>query len=116
MILAVVGYRRFNDYKLFTQKVDEFILKHGKVAKIISGGCSGADTMAEQYAKEHGMPFQAFLPDDRIKNNSKFAKRDKEIAQECTHLLAFPSTKGKGTQLTIGFAKELGKEVIIYWV
>jgi|SRR5271156_4306867 len=116
MILGIVGYRNFTDYEFLSQQVNEFLAEHGKVTQIISGGCQGADTLAEQYATEHGIPFKVFLPDDRIKNNSKFAKRDKEIAQECTHLLAFPSTKGKGAQLTINFAKELKRVVFIHWV
>jgi hypothetical protein len=52
MKTAVIGSRRFNDYALLQQTLDTYT-----ISQIISGGAKGADTLAEQYAKE-----KVFLP------------------------------------------------------
>jgi predicted Rossmann fold nucleotide-binding protein DprA/Smf involved in DNA uptake len=116
MKLAIVGYRNYVDYAAFSLTVDSIILALGKPDEIISGGCTGADRMAERYAKEHGITMTVLKPDERIKNNSRFAIRDKEIAKQCTHMIAFPSKLGKGTQLTIGFAEKQKRTVFVYWI
>lgn len=115
-ILAVVGYRYFKDYKLCSAKIDAWIKEHGTPSQIISGGCIGADSMAEKYANEHGIVMIVCKPNSSIKDNSRFAIRDRLIAQRCTHMLAFPSSKGKGTQLTISFAKGFKKHVTEHWI
>jgi hypothetical protein len=113
ILLAIVGYRKFNNYARFSKEVDDWIALHGKPETIISGGCQGADKMAERYAKQHSVPMQVLHPDKKRypNSNTAFAMRDREIAKACTHMLAFPSVHGRGTQLTIGFAKTHGKKV-----
>jgi hypothetical protein len=113
--LAIVGYRNYNDYDSFSSIVDEYILRTPVPACIISGGCVGVDKMAERYAEEYSIPMDVLKP-NRSLGNRGFAIRDREIAKKCTHMLAFPSVKGKGTQLTIGFAQKLDKPVEIHWV
>ncbi len=113
--LAVVGYRHFNDYRRLTRVLDEWIARHGSPAEIVSGGCIGADRMAERFAAERRLTMKVLAP-LAIDGVSKFARRDRRIAASCTHMVAFPSHRGKGTQLTIGFARVLGKEVEVHWV
>lgn len=113
--LALVGYRRFWDYKLFSKHVDLLIEEIGRPESIISGGCIGTDKLAERYAKEHEIDM-VVLKEDRKRfpvGNMCYAMRDRQIARDCTHMLAFPSEEGKGTQLTIEFAKRLGRNVKI---
>jgi predicted Rossmann fold nucleotide-binding protein DprA/Smf involved in DNA uptake len=114
--LAIVGYRYFTDYERFCRVVDKFIAEHGRPYRIISGGCIGADQMAERYAKEHGIAVNVFEPNKSLPGNSGFAVRDREIARACTYMIAFPSPSGRGTQLTIKFARECGKEVAVEFV
>lgn len=126
MRLAIVGYRYFYDYKTFSDHVLEWLKVHGGegvegVEEIVSGGCEGTDTMAERFARENHFPMAVFRPDwekwpaSRYKWKA-FTERDKEIAAYCTHMVAFPSDRGKGTQLTIKFARELDKSVYVHWV
>ena len=61
IILAIVGTRTFNDYKLLKKKVDE-INKKTKINMIVSGGAKGADKLAEKYAKENKIPTKIFIP------------------------------------------------------
>lgn len=58
-----------------------------------------------------------FLPDwKKYKGKQAYAMRDKEIASFCDMMIAVPSSKGKGTQLTIKFAQREGKPVEVHWV
>lgn len=96
--------------------IDQYIVKNGRPNCIISGGCKGVDKMAERYARENGINVEVYYPDNSIGTNYKFIARDKLIAKECTHMIAFPSRCGKGTQHTINFAKEMNKDVEIHWI
>ena len=115
IILAVVGWRYFKDYKRFKEEMDVWIVENETPTTLISGGCIGADRMAEKYAKDKGFGIVILLSDfKRHPGNTAYAVRDREIAKTCTHMLAFPNLKkGKGTQLTIGFAKRFGKKIKI---
>lgn len=42
--------------------------------------------------------------------------RNSDIVAKSTHLLAFPSKTGSGTQDTIRKAEQKGIQAIIYWV
>ena len=48
---------------LVVTKITEWIAKNGTPELIISGGASGVDALAEDYAVMMGIPFQKFLPD-----------------------------------------------------
>jgi hypothetical protein len=109
MKLAIVGYRKFNDWNKFKEHVDEYVLKHGMPEFIISGGASGADSLAERWAKIHKIPMLIMFPE--WKKYGKFAgiRRNADIVRECTHMIAFPSEKGRGTQDSIKKAEKEGK-------
>ena len=51
MKLAIVGSRTFNDYELLKDEVDKLLKKYN-ITEIVTGGARGADTLAEQYAKD----------------------------------------------------------------
>lgn len=97
MKLAIVGYRKFEDYDLFEDVVLNWIDKNKRPIQIISGGASGADAMAKRFAGEHGIPFVDYeaqwsgqkLPAGPIRNS--------KLVKVITHMLAFPSKKSIGT-------------------
>lgn len=118
--LAIVGYREYTDYKEFEVKVDQCLQEWSgtPVAEIVSGGCRGADTMAERYAREHKISMCVLRPDwsKYPRGYQAYTMRDQDIARQCSHMIAFPSTQGKGTQHTIAFAEKLGKPTRVFWV
>ena len=116
--LAIVGYRNFTDYPRLKQEINTWLTKelgNPVIEQVISGGCKGTDQMGEKWAKEHSYKMVVFHPDWEkypfiTHRYTAFTVRDKEIAEKCTHLIAFPSlSKGRGTQKTIEFAKEYNK-------
>jgi hypothetical protein len=116
MKLAIVGYRGFTDYHLFKRHLVEFIEQHGEPVEIISGGAKGADAMAERYAKEENLPVVILKPDWKTQGRKAGILRNTDIVARCTHLLAFPSENGRGTQDTIKKAKRSGKIYKEVWI
>ena len=109
--LAIVGCRKYSDYKRFCSIVDKWITAHGKPITIISGGASGVDTMAERYANENGIDFIVFKADWQKYGRAAGPVRNKQIVSEATHILALPSADSVGTRDTI--AKSKGKHVTV---
>jgi predicted Rossmann fold nucleotide-binding protein DprA/Smf involved in DNA uptake len=115
MKIGVVGSRRRKD----VYSVINFIDTLNPEDIIISGGCRGVDSWAEQRSKERGLQTIIFKPDlTDIKHRGDMIKRyydrNKQIAEACDVLVAFVSLdRTGGTENTIGYASELGKKIII---
>ena len=58
----IVGSRSYTDYGAFKAKCDALLADKTDI-EIVSGGCSGADAIAERYAHSHGYPLQIFPAD-----------------------------------------------------
>ncbi|VBB18739.1 hypothetical protein YASMINEVIRUS_1271 [Yasminevirus sp. GU-2018] len=102
--MAVVGYRNYNDYDHIKRELDFFNSKR-KIDLIVSGGCTGVDTLAERWADENNVPKKILLPIKALGKRS-YALRDHGIVDHSTHMIAFPSDQGRGTQITIEMAKK----------
>lgn len=106
MKVAIVGSRDYNDYQDFSATVNDF-RKTNQIDMIISGGAKGTDTMAYQYAVEHGITFVCHPPKPEDGYPKKFFRRNLRIVSQCEFLLAFPKGKSTGTRHSIGLAKKL---------
>lgn len=109
--LAVVGYRAYYDYDEVKKAIERFNKKH-KIDLIVSGGCTGVDTLSERWADVNNVPKLIILP-NRKHGKHGYILRDQEIVNAATHMIAFPSKRGRGTQITIQMAKKRGIEVDI---
>ena len=116
MKLAIVGSRTFTDKNLFNDGLNKFIEKHGKPDLIVSGGAKGADTLGENYAKENNIPTQIFYPNWKKYGKKAGILRNKDIVDNCTHILAFPSKNGVGTQDTIRKGEVTNKEMMVFYI
>ncbi len=97
-VLAIVGYRKFTDWKIFKDTLKEYVVRYGMPSRVVSGGALGADAMAEKWAKRHGIPLMILKPDWKKYGKAAGILRNTDIVDACTHVVAFPSPKGKGTQ------------------
>ncbi len=64
MDVAIIGSRAFNGpvaKKYLTQVLDQLLPGFFEEIRIISGGAKGADTLAEEYAKEIWDTYAKFL-------------------------------------------------------
>lgn len=113
--IAVGGCRSYHDYDTFLKYIDLCLSKIAKNNKIIilSGHCSGVDSMAEQYAAEKGYELEIFPA--QWNKYGKFAgpKRNNEMVKKSDYVIAFWDNKSKGTKNLIENAKQLNKPLRI---
>lgn len=115
MKYGIVGSRQRKDKK----RVFEFVQSLNDEDIVVSGGCEGVDTWAENAARERGIKTIVHHPKQSTGGNkfdamNAYKARNRLIAEDCDILVAFVSPERKGgTELTIRYAKNLGKEVVI---
>ena len=107
--VCICGCRWFDDYDFFKEKC-LFLLKN-KIPNItiISGGASGADKLAEQFAKDYDFELKIFNADWDRYGNSAGPRRNKEMVKIADGIIAFWDGKSKGTKHTINFCKQYNK-------
>jgi hypothetical protein len=115
MKLAVVGSRTFRNYEKLSSVLEGYH-RNEKIELIISGGAEGADSMAEKWAKEKGIPTAIYYPDwQRFGKKAGFL-RNKSIVKDADMVIAFHDGESKGTSHSIGLAKEFNKGLdIVYF-
>lgn len=103
MQLAIVGSRFCSPEQTsyIIASIDDWISDNGRPARIISGGAAGVDTIAETYAANHGIPFIKFEANWSKHGKAAGPIRNQLIIDAATHVIAFPSRSGKGTQDSI---------------
>lgn len=110
--IGVVGSREFKQWPLLKETIDKYISEEDE---IISGGASGADSMAQRYAKESGHDIQIKYPKYARYGKPATFIRNKVIAEQSDLVLAFYQ-KGRyqlgGTANTAEWARKLGIELI----
>jgi hypothetical protein len=113
-ILAIVGYRHFHDYDFVKSKLEGLSLPPLK--KVISGGASGVDRLAELWATEHGVTFKEYPANWQEYGRKAGPIRNTIISKECHILVAFPSKYSRGTYDVIGKARRNKKVVYVFEV
>jgi len=101
MKILVCGGRDFNNQAIFNQAMEHYI---PKTTLVIHGAAKGADTLADNWAKENGLPIEAYPA-----NWDKYGKRAGYIRNvqmlnegKPDMVIAFPG--GKGTEMMINLA------------
>lgn len=118
MIWAIVGARTMTDKLLLAEGIAQALSEWGRPDKVISGGAEGADTMGISWARQEGIPTdkRSYRPDWRRLGKRAGLARNTDLVRDATHVLAFPSYAGSGTQDTIRKAKAKGIPVITIYI
>ncbi len=124
--VIVAGNRDFDNGGIFENAMTWLLPSDSDYAEsieIISGGCTGADALAEIYAKEWDIPLKVFPAD--WKKYGKYAGpiRNEEMAVYASSdeddwgmLIAFWDGKSRGTKNMIDIAFKYGLDVhVIMW-
>ena len=102
-ILCICGSRSINNID-----IDRY-LDWQDFSEVVCGGATGVDTIAEVWAKKHGLEFVAFLPNYPAYGSKKAPLvRDREMVEYCDCLVAFWDGKSTGTLYTVAYAAEYG--------
>lgn len=111
MKIAIVGSRTFQDYDLMCEFIECKLSdeEFNSVEAVVSGGARGADSLAEQYARENGLEMIHFKADWRGLGSKAGPMRNVEIIRECDICFAFWDGKSSGTRHDIELCKQMGK-------
>ena len=111
--LAIIGSRSFNNYT-YAKKEILNIIQDNKIpiTKIISGGASGADKIAEIFASKFNIPIEVLLA-DWSKGKQAGVVRNTDIIKKSDYVIAFWDGISKGTLDSINKAKKLNKKLFI---
>ena len=123
LAVAIVGCRKYSNYQEFTlpckglpqQKyLSKFIKINGSISTIISGGASGADSLAEKFANENKIKLVVYKANWQKYGRSAGPIRNTLIVKDCDVLIAFPSKSSRWAWDSVKKAKKARKNVTIY--
>lgn len=102
MKLLIAGSRSIKEFDLAPYISEDVDL-------IISGGADGIDTLAEQYADEHNIQKQIFLPEYSKYGNAAPIVRNKQMVELADQVLVIWNGTSRGSRSTINYAKKQNK-------
>lgn len=107
MKLAVIGSRNLN-----VDNLENFI--PDDVAEIVSGGATGIDTCAREYARRNGKKLTEFFPNYKKYGKSAPLRRNIQIIEYADEVIAFWDGKSKGTKYVIDNCIKIGKKIRVF--
>lgn len=119
MRVAIIGSRSITDRDKVNQIIFKFLSQANvPIPVILSGGAVGVDSLALDYAKEHGYDYILFEPYHLLDRRAEFKPdfffaRNRQIVKNADCVLAIWDTKSKGTEHTIKYAQSLNKPVTV---
>jgi hypothetical protein len=111
--LVVAGGRNFKDTRMFVRILEEVLSQWPKQdVQLVSGMAKkGPDEMVVGYWKEHGYASKEFPANWENLGKGAGMFRNADMAEYCTHLLAFWDGESKGTANMIDNAIKRGRVV-----
>lgn len=109
MKIAIVGSR-----KLTVTEIERYLTED--VTEIISGGATGIDTCAREFARARGLKFTEFLPNYKKYGRGAPLKRNLQIIDYADAVIAFWDGKSRGTKYVIDQCKGRNKRITVYKV
>jgi len=120
IVLALVGSRNYTNYAEFKNIIAHTLakwkIKISDISLVVSGDAKGADALAEKWAIEHKKTFTKFVADWKAYGTAAGPMRNTDIINLSTHVIAFPSREGAGTQDSIAKANNSNKKVNIFYI
>lgn len=113
----VTGSRDVNQPELITSILDSYLTKHQpEQVLLITGGCRGVDTVARNHAITLNIPVKDYLPDWSTYGKSAGPIRNRTMLEENPDavVIAFPSSRSKGTVDCVKQAKKMDMTVYVH--
>lgn len=117
MKVIVAGGRDFNNFDLLSSELKQFIGEQNKNScEIVCGKARGADTLGEEFAKQHQFPIVYFSADWETYGKSAGYIRNMQMAEYADSLVAFWDGKSKGTKhmIDLAYRHKLEVEIVRY--
>lgn len=116
-IVLVCGSRDYDDHKFIFEQLNILFLKYG-IKKIISGGCSGADSLAEKYAKNNNLPITIIKANWKKYGKKAGPMRNKKMIKLKPNIVVAFSSKHyltPGTKNMVSLAEKKGIKVLEFY-
>jgi len=120
--ITVVGSRDYSDYDEFydcmRRVIGEICTRKGVDLNdilIISGGARGADSMAEQFTVDDGLPFLEIPAEWDKYGKSAGMVRNSQLVEKADYVVAFWDGKSRGTADSIAKAQLVGKDHKVFF-
>lgn len=104
MKILIVGSRSIKEFDL-----SEYVPKETEL--IISGGASGVDSIAEEYADKHRISKLIMYPKYEIYGRAAPLRRNEIMVDIADEVLIIWDGKSRGTKHTADYAKKKNKKV-----
>ncbi|MCP3659047.1 MAG: DUF2493 domain-containing protein [Bacteroidetes bacterium] len=102
MITAVIGSRSFSDFALLSR-----VCRSLGVSSVVSGGASGADSLAARFASSSGLPLRVFRPDYERFGRRAPLVRNWQIVRSGSQVVAFWDGSSRGCAHALSCARRL---------
>lgn len=128
--LAVVGSRKYQDMDTVTKYLDSIRKEYGDFVLICGMEETGADGLGYRYAQANGLTIEEYpAPWDNLEVPGAVVRmntygrpynvragfiRNTEMAERCTHVIAFWDGKSPGTKHMLETCKKLGRKMKVY--
>ncbi len=117
--IGIVGARKFKDKKA----VEELVASLPLESIIVTSGCDGVCTWAQEKAKENNLEMLVYAPDfsnirSRFDIPKRYYQRNRELIEKCDLVHAFISSEGGytgGTRFEIEYAIKIKIPVKIHY-
>ena len=117
MRIVIGGCRDFCNYTLFCEHMDHVLaFIDDKNITILSGHCSGVDTMAEEYAKQHNLTLEIHPAQWQKFGRAAGPIRNREMVERADFVITFWDGQSKGTKSLIELAKKNRKSIKIFYI
>lgn len=113
--IAVIGSRSFDNYPFLKNTLDN-LRKSFLINEIVSGGAKGADSLAEEYAREKLLRIKVFHPDWNKHGRAAGILRNAQIVKASDFIVAFWDGESPGTKNSLSEARKLKKHTLIIYV
>ena len=113
--VIIAGGREFQNYGLVLDRIEYYLqnkLKSDTVI-IVSGHATGADSLGERYANEHGLKCELYPADWNAHGKAAGPIRNAQMADNADALIAFWDGKSRGTKNMIETARNKGLRVAV---
>lgn len=107
MRLAVVGTRTYDRFDILSAYLDRARSLYKELV-IVSGGAAGADRLAAEYARRHGLELIQFRADWAAHGRRAGALRNRQIVESADALVAFWDESSPGTRISLEMAVAKG--------
>lgn len=112
--LVVAGSRSFADFDRLSADLDYLLSKKSPdEVEIVSGGASGADALAERYARSRGLAFRAFPADWRRWGKLAGPIRNRQMADYGSAVVVYWDGRSRGSADMISSASAAGLRVVV---